>query len=249
MIALRDAIFVCMDVETTGLDAAKDHVIEVAVARFTLEGILESWDSLVNPGCPIAEASIAIHHITDEMVLKAPSIGSLVPRILALLGSDIIIGHGIAFDVEMVRRAADREKIPHTLDKNRQVDTLRLARLYGESPTNSLEMLRQHFNIPLEGAHRALADVTVNVAVFKYLICRFKTVEEMFETLAKPIEMRTMPLGKYKGRLFRDIPLDYLQWSSHMDFDEDLLYSIRSEIKRRKKGGLFSQASNPFGGL
>lgn len=46
-----------------------------------------------------------------------------------------------------------------------------------------------------------------------------------------------------------DIPLEYLLWASKMDFDQDLLFSIRSEIKSRKKGTGFAQANNPFLGL
>jgi DNA polymerase-3 subunit epsilon len=124
-----------------------------------------------------------------------------------------------------------------------------MARLYGESPVNSLEQLRKHFNIPLEGAHRAMSDVIVNMAVFKQLAKRYRTTQQLFEALAKPILLKTMPLGKHKGRLLKDIPLQYLQWVAKKDFDQDLLYSIRSELKRRKKGDLFNQAASPFANL
>jgi DNA polymerase-3 subunit epsilon len=55
-----------------------------------------------------------------------------------------------------------------------------------------------------------------------------------------------MPLGKHKGRLFKELPHEYLQWAAHQNFDQDLLFSIRTELKKRKKGGLFIQAANPF---
>jgi DNA polymerase-3 subunit epsilon len=58
-----------------------------------------------------------------------------------------------------------------------------------------------------------------------------------------------MPLGKHKGRPMKEIPLQYLQWIVHKGFDQDLLYSIRTELSRRKKGNLFSQSSNPFSNL
>src|SRR5262249_9013660 len=124
-----------------------------------------------------------------------------------------------------------------------------MARLYGESPTNSLDQLRQHFNIEFEGAHRAMSDVIVNREVFKYLAKRYRSTEQIFEILSKPIFLKTMPLGKHKGRLLKEIPLQYLQWAANKDFDQDLLYSIRSELARRKKGNLFSQAVNPFSEL
>jgi DNA polymerase-3 subunit epsilon len=61
--------------------------------------------------------------------------------------------------------------------------------------------------------------------------------------------MRLMPFGKHKGRPFKELPIEYLVWASNKDFDEDLIFSLRSEIKRRKKGNLFTQAGNPFNGI
>ena len=116
----------------------------------------------------------------------------------------------------------------------------------GKVLSNSLEQLRKHFNIEPEGAHRAMNDVIVNMHVFRHLCRNYKTVEQVFDLLSRPILMKTMPLGKHKGRLLQEVPLEYLQWASYKDFDQDLLFSIRSEIKKRKKGNLFSQAGNPF---
>ncbi len=238
--------FVCIDCETTGLDPKADKIIEVAVSRFTLQGSLEEYESLIDPQCPIPESSILIHHITPEMVQGKPTIDMVLPHILKMIGKHIIVGHGIGFDIEMLANAADRAGIPHRLRSSRSLDTLRMARLYGESPTNSLEQLRVHFNIPLEGAHRAMNDVIVNREVFRYLAMRYKTTEQLFEILSKPIKMKIMPLGKHKGRLLKEIPLQYLQWAANKDFDQDLLYSLRTEIAQRKKGNQFTQAASPF---
>jgi len=58
-----------------------------------------------------------------------------------------------------------------------------------------------------------------------------------------------MPLGKFRGRVFADIPSDYLNWAANQNFDQDLLFSIRSELKKRKNNPAFSQAANPFSSL
>jgi DNA polymerase III subunit epsilon len=238
--------FVCIDCETTGLDSEQDRIIEVAVMCFDANEVYAQMESLINPECVIPESSIAIHHITPEMVQDKPLIAHVLPEILQMIGNHIIVGHGIQFDIDILAIAAERHGIPCKIRQNPSLDTLRMARLYGESPINSLEHLRKHFNIPLEGAHRAMSDVIVNKEVFKWLAKRFKTTEHLFEALARPIHMPTMPLGKHKGRSLKDIPLQYLQWIANKDFDQDLLFSIRSELKRRKKGNQFNQAGNPF---
>ncbi len=126
-------------------------------------------ETLVNPECEIPQPSIAIHHITQEMVQEKPTIAQVLPQILQLIGNHIIVGHGVGFDIDMLALAADRHGIPCKIRQNLYLDTLRMARLYGECPINSLEYLRKHFNIPLEGAHRAMSDVIVNIEVFKLL--------------------------------------------------------------------------------
>lgn len=238
--------FVCIDCETTGLDAELDRVIEVAVMCFDASQIYGQLETLINPECSIPETSIAIHHITPEMVIDKPTIDQALPQILELIGNHIIVGHGIKFDIDILAIAAERHGIPCKIRQNLYLDTLRMARLYGESPVNSLEHLRKHFNIPMEGAHRAMNDVVVNKEVFLWLAKRFKTTEQLFEVLSRPILMTTMPLGKHKGRAIKEIPLQYLQWIANKDFDQDLLFSVRTELKRRKKGNQFGQSINPF---
>jgi DNA polymerase-3 subunit epsilon len=246
---LNKTTFVCLDCETTGLDPKNDRVIEVAVTLFTLDQTLKSYETLIDPEGPISESSMKIHHITNEMVLGKPKIKEVLPEIFSLIGNTIIIGHGIQLDISFLSESAKRSSVPTTIDNNISIDTLRLARLYGESPTNSLEKLREHFNIEPEGAHRAMSDVTVNIAVFKYLSISFKTTEELLERLKKPILLKAMPLGKHKGRPFSEIPFEYLQWAAGADFDQDLLFSVRTELQKRKKGQQFGQASNPFADL
>ncbi len=249
MTLLKDAIFVCLDCETTGLDPVADQIIEIAVVIFSFDKALQTFETLIDPGCSIPESSIAIHHIDNSMVVGKPKIQEVLPEILKLINRHIIVGHGIGLDIAFLLEAAKRNAIPCTLESNATLDTLRMARLYGESPTNSLERLREHFNIASEGAHRAMSDVIVNIEVFKYLAASYQTTHQLFERLKRPIPLKAMPLGKHKGRHFSEIPLEYLQWAAHKDFDQDLLFSIRSELKKRKKGNLFEQSANPFSSL
>ena len=249
MPSLQEETFICLDCETTGLDSEKDRIIEIAVVKFTMESTLAEFESLIDPECSIPEESIVIHKITQEMVAGKPRISSILPSLLEIVGNHTIIGHGIDFDISLVVNAAERAGVPHNLKKNRFLDTLRMARLYGESPTNSLEQLRKHFNIPHEGAHRAMNDVVVNIAVFKYLAMRYKTLDHLFDVLSRPIQMKCMPLGKHKGRPLKEIPVEYLRWAVTKDFDQDLIYSLRMELKRRKVGNPFAQAANPFATL
>lgn len=249
MTALGDEIFICLDCEATGLDIESDAIIELAAVKFTLNQNLNSFETLIDPGQIIPEQSIKIHRITNEMIQGKPKIKEVLPSFLKFIEGHIIIGHGIKFDIDMIVKAAKNNQISCNIEKQLTIDTLRLARLYGQTSVNSLEILRQHFNILTDGAHRAMNDVIVNIEVFKHLSNTFKTTQSLLDRLQKPIAMKTMPLGKYRGRVFRDIPTDYLTWAAHQNFDQDLLFSIKGELKKRKRNPAFSQASNPFSSL
>ncbi len=246
---LQTETFVCLDCETTGLDTNMSRIIEVAAIRFTLQETLSKCESLIDPECEIPETSIAIHHITPEMVQGKPKIQEYLPQLLEFIGGHILVGHGVKFDMDIIAASAARANIPCKIQYNQYIDTLRMARYYGESPINSLEQLRKHFNIEEEGAHRALNDVLVNMDVFRFLAKQYKSVDHIFEVLSRPVAMKIMPLGKHKGRPISEVPLQFLLWAAKKDFDQDLLFSIRSEIKRRKKGNTFEQSGNPFSNL
>jgi DNA polymerase III subunit epsilon len=246
---IRKEIFVCLDCESTGLLPDKDRIIEIAAARFTFDQILEEFETLIDPQCEIPTTSQDIHKISKEMIEGKPKIAEILPKVLKMIDGHILVGHGIGFDIALIAAEAKRHQIPCQIEHQPYLDTLRLARLYGESPVNSLQHLRQHFNIEPEGAHRAMSDVIVNIEVFKQLTRPYQTIAELFQVLQKPIRLKAMPLGKHKGRRFDEIPLEYLLWAERKDFDQDLLFSIRCELRNRKKGGGFEQAGNPFGSL
>ncbi len=249
MTSLRQEIFVCLDCESTGLEPEKDKIVEIAAARFNFDKILQEIESLINPECEIPTTSQEIHKISQEMVADKPKIKEILPDLLKMIDGHILVGHGIGFDIALIAAEAKRNQIPCNIQQLRFIDTLRLARLYGESPVNSLEQLRKHFNIQPEGAHRAMSDVTVNIEVFKFLTKNYQTTEQVFKALEKPIKLKAMPLGKHKGRRFEEIPVEYLLWAERKDFDQDLLFSIRSELRNRKRGGGFEQSGNPFANL
>lgn len=244
---LKEEHFICLDVETTGLDVDEDRIIELAAVRFSIqEGVIESFETLIDPNRTIPEESMAIHKISSDMLKGKPTIDMILPKLLAFIKQDTIIGHLIGFDIKMIANAAKRISLPTDLESRTHIDTLRLARSYGDSPNNSLSQLAKHFNVAFDESHRAMSDVLMNIEVFRHLVHRYNTKKDIFKLLERPIKMKYMPLGKYKGRLFAELPYPYLVWASNMKFDDDLLYSLRAEIKKRKINPGFSEASNPF---
>ena len=246
MTHLKKETFVCLDCETTGLDTNKDRIIEIAICHFSFDEILESFESLIDPERKIPAQSILIHNIADDMVQGKPKIHTVLDTIFSIASNHTIVGHNIDFDINIINAESSRVHYKNQLSLKNTIDTVRLARLFAQTETNSLEALRKYFSIDELGAHRAMADVLVNIEVFKKLSYDYKSIQQIQSILQKPIIMKCMPLGKYKGKSFKDIPFSYLTWARHQDFDQDLLFSIETEIKKRKRRERFEDATNPF---
>jgi DNA polymerase III subunit epsilon len=162
---LAQVTFTAVDQETTGLNAASDRVIEIGAVKFRNGKIIESRSWLIDPGIPIPEESIRIHHIAPDMVAGRPSFKSVYPEFKDFVRDTVVLCHNAPFDVGFLRAETERSGLPR-LD-NQVLDTLRLARSwFPNAPGHSLEALAAHLGIELKSAHRALADASALVAVF-----------------------------------------------------------------------------------
>ena len=77
-----DRDYVVLDIETTGLYAGKDRIIEIAAVKIGADDkILDEFHTMVNPGMRIPPATIQVHGITDDMVADAPRIAEVMPQL------------------------------------------------------------------------------------------------------------------------------------------------------------------------
>lgn len=95
--------YAALDVETTGLDAFHDRVIEIGIVLFSFdqEGALiedSAWGSLVNPGIPIPASATAIHGITDLDISASPFFRELAEVLGSMLEGRVMVAHNAPFD-------------------------------------------------------------------------------------------------------------------------------------------------------
>ncbi|MCI8660719.1 MAG: 3'-5' exonuclease [Lachnospiraceae bacterium] len=148
--------YVAIDLETTGLDAKLDKIIEVGAVRIVDGRKDGQYHSMINPHRKLEERIIKLTGITCEMVENAPDIGDILEEILGFCGDLPLLGHHVIFDYSFLKRAM----VNHGFSFERKgIDTLKLCRRFmavGES--KSLEAACAFFCIERQQAHRALGD-------------------------------------------------------------------------------------------
>lgn len=154
-------IYLALDFETTGLDPARERVVEVGAIRFIPgeAGVTEagSLSSLVNPGIRIPRQVIAIHGITDEAVEGSPRFPEVGPVLQALASGAYIVAHNAPFDLAFLRAELARAGLASPL--NPVIDTRILAKAAFPGLTSyKLVDLATRFGIDKGRSHRALDD-------------------------------------------------------------------------------------------
>ncbi len=174
-------MFICLDIETTGLSAQDDHIIEVAIVRFDYTGIKDEWSSLVKPAISIPAFTTHLTGITNDMVKDAPSLKEVKAIILEKLGDLPIMGHFIPFDVGFLNEKGFGLS-------NQLLDTCQLAQAFiAKEPSYSLEVLCQKLGISQTNAHRALNDVTANIDLFLRLADHVRSLSKKQKESIRPL--------------------------------------------------------------
>ncbi len=154
---LLEETYVVFDVETTGLSAVYDQVIEVGAVKIKNGQIIDRFQSFANPHQKLSAFTIELTGITDEMVANAPDPEVVINQFREWTGDAILVAHNASFDIGFLN--AYYRKLGYGNVENPVIDTLELARfLYPELKNHRLNTLAKKFNVELENHHRADED-------------------------------------------------------------------------------------------
>ena len=153
--------YVIFDVETTGMKPEEGHaIVEIAAQRWRDDQVVESFESIVNPGRPIDPEAAAIHGITEEVVKReGKPLIEVIPAFVLFCSGATLVAHNIRFDLSFVNSHLLKLGLPAL--SNPTLDTIDLAKKKVSLASYSLAYLAKHFNISQPKAHRAMADVEV----------------------------------------------------------------------------------------
>jgi len=159
---MPERVYVALDLETTGLDANQDAIIEIGAVKFTTERMLERFVALVHPQRPIPPRITQITGIRNEDVAHAPILDQVLPELRTFVGAEVyaVVAHNTGFDLGFLAAAGVHFQRP-------AYDTVELAQILlpGEASYNLGELCLR-LDIPLSDAHRAAGDAEATAQLF-----------------------------------------------------------------------------------
>ena len=155
---------IVLDTETTGVEAKRDSIIEIAAIKLLNGGIVDRFQTLVKPETPLSMTVSVLTGIKAEELATAPDIKIAGAEFLKFAGDLPIVGHNISFDTDFLKA--------HGIDPpGHSLDTLDLAiTLLPKLPFHSLQFLAHYYQLKNQPSHRAMSDVLATVDLVNVLI-------------------------------------------------------------------------------
>jgi DNA polymerase-3 subunit alpha (Gram-positive type) len=168
-----ESTFIVFDLETTGLSALKDEIIEIGAVRVSGKKITDRFHALIRPALGYIPSHITeLTGITYEMVKNAPSIDQIFPQFLAFIQDLPLVAHNADFDLSFIREEARKRNIEIG---NPVLDTLYLARLLlKDLKRHKLNIVADALSVDMTHHHRADDDARVTAEI---LIRLFEKLE------------------------------------------------------------------------
>lgn len=244
---------VFFDLETTGVDTAKDRIVEISMIKIMPDGEEIVKTRRLNPEMPIPPEATAVHGITDEDVKDEPTFTQIAKSLAQFIqGCDFGGFNSNRFDLPVLVEEFLRAGVDVDLKRRRFID---VQNIFHKMEQRTLVAAYKFYcDKNLEDAHSAEADTRATYEVLKAQIERYGDLQNDVDFLADFSSRgetadyagrilynekgeEVFGFGKYKGRsvadVFRTEP-SYYDWMMNGDFP---LYTkkVITEIRLRDK--------------
>jgi len=240
------------DLETTGIEVAKDRIVEISIFKVFPNGNKESKTWLVNPTIPIPPHATAVHGITNEKVAQEPTFIELAAQVHNMIkDSDLAGFNSDRFDIPLLAEELLRAGVDFDMKNRVSVD---VQTIFHKKEERTLSAAYKFYcNGSLENAHSAEADTMATYEILKAQLERYDDLSNDIKALSEFSNRKKLvdfagfivlnedgqeifAFGKHKGALVDEV-LDkepgYFGWIQNADFP---LYTkkVLTGIKLRK---------------
>lgn len=160
-------IYTVVDIETTG-GSHGNRITEIAAVRTDGKNVLDSYETLINPGVFIPKSITLLTGITNDMVSSAPTFDDIAIELDEFLGDSIFIAHNVSFDYGIIKNHF--EDLGMSFNR-KKLCTVRLSRgIIPGHPSYSLGKICKTLGIENKSRHRAMGDTMATVQLFSHLM-------------------------------------------------------------------------------
>ena len=262
----RPIIF--FDLETTGINIAKDRIVEISILKVFPNGNKESKTWLVNPEMEIPKEASDIHGITNEKVVTEPTFNELAQQVSDLIeGCDLAGFNSNRFDIPLLAEEMLRANVNFDMKDRVAVD---VQVIFHKKEERTLSAGYQFYcGKSLENAHSAEADTNATYEILKAQLDKYDDLENdvkylnEYSTFNKRADFagfiqfdededEIFTFGKYKGQKVRDIlkkDKGYFSWIQNADFPlytKKVLVEIKEQLFPKKKVSTLDDLKNKF---
>ena len=245
---------VFFDLETTGLDIAKDRIVEICILKIMPNGDEEVKTRRINPTISISEEARRIHGISNEDVKNCPVFKEIAKSLAVYLeGCDIAGYNSMNFDIPILAEEFLRADIDFDFRKRKLIDVQTI--FYKKEPRTLTGAYKFYCDKNLEDAHSAEADTYATYEVLKSQLSRYPDLHNDVPFLAEfSIRKRMLDyagrfilndddkpvinFGKHKGKIVAEVleaEPSYYSWIMNNDFTLDTK-RVLTEIKLKQFG-------------
>lgn len=165
--------YTVFDLETTGLDASKEEIIEIGALKVENGEVKSVFNKLVKADRKLSPMIVQLTGITDEMLENEPSIKPVLAEFLTFIGEDVLVAHNAEFDLSFIREYAKKlfaKDIP-----NLAACTLLISRdLLPNLENHKLHTVANYYHLNIVNRHRAIGDVELTYQIWLKFIEKLK---------------------------------------------------------------------------
>jgi len=229
------------DLETTGVNVDRDRIVQIALVRIEPGGARRTFETLVNPECPIPPEASAVHGITDADVRDMPTFGQIRRDVEEVLADADLAGfNSVNFDLPLLQAELRRVGSHFDFGGIRHLDAMRI--FHAMEPRDLTAALRFYCGKDLVGAHGALADTEATLEILDAQIARYEAVPDEGRFVDRTRKFAwtdrgeaLFTFGKYQGRTLNEVAAlgdgrGYLEWMLGKDFSEEVKGILREAL-------------------
>jgi len=259
---------VFFDLETTGINIAKDRIVEISILKVFPNGNKESKTWLVNPEIEIPKEASDIHGITNERVVTEPTFKELALEVSEMIkGCDLAGFNSNRFDIPLLAEEMLRAEVDFDMIDRVAID---VQVIFHKKEERTLSAgYKFYCGKDLNNAHSAAVDTLATYEILKAQLDKYDDLENdvkflnEYSTFGKRADLagfiqydesedEIFTFGKYKGQKVGAVlkkDKGYFSWIQNADFPlytKKVLTDIKEKLVPKKKENTLDDLKNKF---